>query len=52
MKVGSHPDDDLERVKAAREAIGAEPELFVDANGGYGRKQALAFACRVTPSSV
>ena len=34
----------LDRVRAAREAIGAEAELFVDANGGYSRKQALAFA--------
>ena len=29
---------------AAREAIGPEVELFVDANGAYGRKQALAQA--------
>ena len=44
MKVGRFPADDLARVRAAREAIGAEPELFVDANGAYDRKQALAFA--------
>jgi L-alanine-DL-glutamate epimerase-like enolase superfamily enzyme len=44
MKVGRHPDDDVERVRAAREAIGPDAELFVDANGAYGRKQALAFA--------
>ena len=29
---------------AAREAIGERPELFVDANGAYSRKQALEFA--------
>ena len=44
MKVGAAPQDDLERVKAAREAIGPGPQLFVDANGAYSRKQALCFA--------
>ena len=33
--------------RAAREAIGADAELFVDANGAYARKQALALAERV-----
>jgi L-alanine-DL-glutamate epimerase-like enolase superfamily enzyme len=44
MKVGSEPARDLERVRAARSAIGPGAELFVDANGAYDRKQALAFA--------
>jgi L-alanine-DL-glutamate epimerase-like enolase superfamily enzyme len=44
MKVGTHPSDDLDRVRAARYAIGPKAELFVDANGAYSRKQALAFA--------
>jgi L-alanine-DL-glutamate epimerase-like enolase superfamily enzyme len=44
MKIGTHPADDLERVRAARQAIGPHAELFVDANGAYSRKQALAFA--------
>jgi L-alanine-DL-glutamate epimerase-like enolase superfamily enzyme len=44
MKVGTRPEDDLGRVAAARDAIGASTELFVDANGAYSRKQALAFA--------
>ncbi len=43
MKIGSAPDSDLKRVKAAREAIG-KAGLYVDANGAYARKQALAFA--------
>ncbi|MGH8137579.1 MAG: enolase C-terminal domain-like protein [Steroidobacteraceae bacterium] len=42
MKIGRHPDEDIERVRKAREAIGAAIELFVDANGAYSRKQALA----------
>ncbi len=44
MKIGSHPEQDRGRVRAAREAIGPDVELFVDANGAYSRKQALAFA--------
>ncbi len=32
------------RVAQAREAIGQETELFVDANGAYSRKDALALA--------
>ena len=44
MKVGREPDRDVERVRAARDAVGADTELFVDANGGYTRKQALRFA--------
>jgi L-alanine-DL-glutamate epimerase-like enolase superfamily enzyme len=46
MKIGSHPDEDLERVLAARAAIGEDAALFVDANGAYARKQALAQAER------
>ena len=44
MKVGTHPEKDLERVKAARQAIGPDTALFVDANGAYMHKQALAMA--------
>lgn len=44
MKVGTNPEDDVRRVKVAREAIGVVPQLFVDANGAYERKQALIFA--------
>ncbi len=44
MKIGTHPADDLKRVTAAREAIGPDVALFVDANGAYTRKQALEFA--------
>jgi L-alanine-DL-glutamate epimerase-like enolase superfamily enzyme len=41
MKVGRDAQRDIERVRIAREAIGAETALFVDANGAYSRKQAL-----------
>ena len=35
MKVGTHPDQDVDRVATARSAIGKDVELFVDANGAY-----------------
>ena len=44
MKVGAHPEADPARVKAARQAIGEHVDLFVDANGAYSPKQALALA--------
>jgi len=44
MKIGTHPADDLARVRATREAIGPDAMLYVDANGAYSRKQALAQA--------
>lgn len=44
MKVGREPARDPARVQAARAAIGSRAALFVDANGAYGRKQALKMA--------
>ena len=41
MKIGRDAKADIRRVHAAREAIGRNVELFVDANGAYSRKQAL-----------
>jgi L-alanine-DL-glutamate epimerase-like enolase superfamily enzyme len=52
MKVGTHPDEDVERVRCARDAIGPNTELFVDANGAYDRKQALNFAERFAEFQV
>jgi L-alanine-DL-glutamate epimerase-like enolase superfamily enzyme len=52
MKVGRHADEDVKRVQEARTAIGDDCELFVDANGGYSRKQALALAERFADLGV
>ena len=41
MKIARAPEQDRERISAARAAVGDEVALFVDANGGYRRKQAL-----------
>jgi L-alanine-DL-glutamate epimerase-like enolase superfamily enzyme len=38
---GTEQRRDLSRIAQARSVIGAEVELYVDANGGYGRKQAV-----------
>ncbi len=48
MKLGRAPDAaaELGRVRAAREAVGPDVKLFVDANGAYDRKTALAMAER------
>jgi L-alanine-DL-glutamate epimerase-like enolase superfamily enzyme len=44
MKVGREPERDVERVRVARDAIGDEAQLYVDANGALTPKQALSFA--------
>jgi len=44
MKIGTHPQDDPARVAKAKIAIGENATLFVDANGAYTTKQALAMA--------
>ncbi|MGH9171702.1 MAG: enolase C-terminal domain-like protein [Acidimicrobiales bacterium] len=43
---GSDPGRDLERVALARSVIGDSVELYVDANGGYSRKQAVRMGRR------
>jgi L-alanine-DL-glutamate epimerase-like enolase superfamily enzyme len=52
MKIGRDPTADRERVHAAREAIGPDVELFVDANGAYDRKLALNQAERFAADDV
>jgi len=52
MKVGRDPDADPDRVREARRAIGGATQLFVDANGAYGAKLALAQAERFAEHGV
>jgi L-alanine-DL-glutamate epimerase-like enolase superfamily enzyme len=52
MKIGRDARADLQRVAAARAAIGEDAELFVDANGAYQRKQAVAQAERFVDAAV
>jgi L-alanine-DL-glutamate epimerase-like enolase superfamily enzyme len=44
MKIGREPEKDIARVKAARDKLGPQTELYVDANGAYSCKQAIAQA--------
>jgi L-alanine-DL-glutamate epimerase-like enolase superfamily enzyme len=46
MKVSRRPEEDPARLDSAREAIGADAELYVDSNGAFGPKQALEWADR------
>ena len=46
MKVGRFPDQDRARVAAAREAIGPDVELMVDANGAFSPDEALGWVAR------
>lgn len=52
MKIGRDPAADVERVRLVRRAIGSGAALFVDANGAYSRKQALAQAEKFADSQV
>src|SRR3954465_6818450 len=52
MKVGRDARRDVQRVKAARAAIGPDVELYVDANGAHGAKTALAQAEAYTEYGV
>ncbi len=52
MKVGRETRRDRERVRIAREAVGADVALFVDANGAWSRKEALAEAEAFADSGV
>jgi L-alanine-DL-glutamate epimerase-like enolase superfamily enzyme len=44
MKLGREPERDPTRLDAAREAIGDDVELFVDANGAFTPRRALTAA--------
>ncbi len=49
---GADPGRDLDRMRQARAIIDEKTELFVDANGGYTRKQAVRVARRFAELGV
>ena len=51
MKIGSEPERDPERIAQARSAIG-NAALFVDANGAFSVKQALALLDRCADADI
>ncbi len=52
VKVGRHPQHDIDRLRAVRSAIGPDVWLSVDANGGYTVDQAIWVAARLTKLDV
>ena len=52
MKIGAHPLLDPARVGVARQAIGPDCNLFVDANGAYTVTQAIELAYRFSENNV
>lgn len=46
LKTSRDPEQDPRRLTAVRRAVGDEAEVFTDANGALGRKQALYWAHR------
>ncbi len=49
---GAREQRDLARIAFARKVIGSDVELYVDANGGYRRKQAIRIAQAMAESDV
>lgn len=52
IKIGKHPDDDERRVELARNALGPDVLLMVDANGNYTVDLALASMRRIAPYDI
>jgi L-alanine-DL-glutamate epimerase-like enolase superfamily enzyme len=52
IKIGRQPGRDPERIRLAREAIGRNTALFIDANGAFDPKHALQMLNKVASSEV
>jgi L-alanine-DL-glutamate epimerase-like enolase superfamily enzyme len=52
MKIGAEPARDIDRIRTAREAIGSSTNLFMDANGAFNARQAIAFAKEIEEFGV
>jgi L-alanine-DL-glutamate epimerase-like enolase superfamily enzyme len=52
IKVGREPERDPQRLAAAREAIGPDVRLMVDANGAFDRRGAARWAARYAELDV
>jgi L-fuconate dehydratase len=49
LKVGGDPDDDVRRCRLAREAVGPEIDIAVDANQRWGVEEAIHWIRRLAP---
>ena len=52
VKVGTDPDEDIERVRIVREVIGPDLEILIDANTGWDAKTAIAAVKQMEPYRV
>jgi L-alanine-DL-glutamate epimerase-like enolase superfamily enzyme len=52
VKVGKDPDEDVARVEAVREAVGAEARLRIDANQGWNVPQAISTLRRMEKDNI
>lgn len=52
IKIGAGLDDDVARVRLAREIIGPQPLLMVDVNGAYNAETAYASMRRIEPFDI
>ncbi|HEY4057120.1 MAG TPA: enolase C-terminal domain-like protein [Kofleriaceae bacterium] len=52
IKIGREPEKDPERVRVAREVLGPDIELMVDANGAYTASRAIELAQRFAEYGV
>ena len=52
IKIGRSPDEDVQRVKLARQIIGEKPILTVDSNGNYTVDQALDSMRKIAPYNI
>jgi len=52
VKVGLDPEEDVERVRAVRRAVGPDVRLGVDANGGWSTRVAIQTIRRLYESNI
>lgn len=52
VKVGTNPQQDIERVRIVRETIGPEPDIVIDANCGFDVPTAIEVARALEPCRV
>jgi L-alanine-DL-glutamate epimerase-like enolase superfamily enzyme len=52
VKVGLNPNEDIERVKMIREAVGCEAQLRIDANQGWTPREAINVLNRIVKFDI
>jgi o-succinylbenzoate synthase len=52
LKIGDHPVQDLDNLKALRERFGDGLEIILDGNGGYTAQEAVRFLRKAEPFNV